>query len=70
MAETTQLVAFLAPDRDRAERAVQALAAEGIPASLVSARDYHRLEPERVEVRVSAEAAARARVIALAAVRE
>jgi hypothetical protein len=70
MAQTSQLVAFLAPDRITAERAARALETEGIPASLVPARAYHRLEPERVEVQVSAETAARARVIALAAVRE
>lgn len=70
MAQTSQLVAFLAPDRDTAEKAARALEAEGIASTIVPARDYHLLEPERVEVWVGAEAAARARVIALAAVRE
>ena len=68
MIETSTLVAFLASSEAQARQVASALEAEGIVVTLAPAEGYHGLEPERVEVRVGAESAARARVIAIAAV--
>ena len=67
MTETSILVAFLASSEAQARRVASALEAEGIVVTLAPATGYHGLEPERVEVRVGAAKAARARVIAIAA---
>jgi hypothetical protein len=71
MAETLTMVAYLAPDRAAAEKALAALEAEGIAATLEpagSGAGYHGVGEGRVEVRVSGEVASRARLLALEAV--
>ena len=70
MTETSTLVAYLARSEAEARKVTAALEAEGIASTLGPAEGYHGLEPGRVEVRVSAGLAPRARVLAVAAAAE